>query len=288
MRRRMVFGLAVVVAVLVGAGTYAFGGVRAHRDSNEPQKPVVAASEGPVEPPPSTVPPPTAPPSTPPPSAPPSSAPPSSPPAGGSGAAGCAQGEKQAEVETALAALGTYGEVIVDGVQSPTDCTAIVKFQQRFGISPSNGRAGPTTSDVSRRIAASHTAEVRARCKPAATGLTACIDLTLQTVWVLRDGAVVWGPTVVRTGFRGYATPAGTYKINYRNPKEWSRPYKVWLPYWQHFTRGMGFHQTTTYLHNSSIGSHGCVNLLRSDARELWGLLSVGNTVHTFGRRPGT
>ena len=35
-------------------------------------------------------------------------------------------------------------------------------------------------------------------------------------------------------------------------------------------------------------GSHGCVNLLRSDAKELWKLLPYNSTVHTFGRRSGT
>jgi len=35
-------------------------------------------------------------------------------------------------------------------------------------------------------------------------------------------------------------------------------------------------------------GSHGCVNLLRSDARDLWNLIGYNTTVKTFGRRPGT
>jgi lipoprotein-anchoring transpeptidase ErfK/SrfK len=119
--------------------------------------------------------------------------------------------------------------------------------------------------------------------------LTACVNLTQQTTWVVKaDGTVIWGPTVVRTGFKGYATKAGKYKTNEKNLKEWSIPYKVWLPYWQHFTAGQGFHETTTYLHNMGNGSHGCVNLLKSDAKELYNLLPYGSTVHTFGRRSGT
>ena len=201
--------------------------------------------------------------------------------------AGCPKGDKHREVEELLARIGSYGTVTVDGVQSDADCAAIKKFQSRFGISPANGRAGGTTADVARRIAQSLTAAERAKCG-AGAGLTACVDLTLQTTWVVRDGAVIFGPTVVRTGMRGYATPAGTYKINDRDLKEWSNPYEVWLPYWQHFYAGMGFHQTTTYLHNSSIGSHGCVNLLRSDAVKLWTTIGYGTIVKIFGRRPGT
>ncbi|MEV4760852.1 L,D-transpeptidase family protein [Micromonospora sp. NPDC049559] len=198
-------------------------------------------------------------------------------------AAGCPEGEKQRDVETYLARLGGFGTVAVDGKQSAADCAAIKKFQRRYDIRPAEGRAGPATADVARRLASTDTAKCHA-----GAGTTFCVDLTLQTVWAMRDGKVIMPPTVTRTGMPGYRTPAGTYKINFRNVKEWSDPYEVWLPYWQHFTQGMGFHETTTYLHNKSIGSHGCVNLLPADARKLWSLGKVGTTVKLFGRRPGT
>ena len=62
----------------------------------------------------------------------------------------------------------------------------------------------------------------------------------------------------------------------------------MWLPYWQRFAQGMGFHETTTYLHEKSIGSHGCVNLLHADAVRMWELGKVGTRVVLIGRRPGT
>jgi lipoprotein-anchoring transpeptidase ErfK/SrfK len=83
----------------------------------------------------------------------------------------------------------------------------------------------------------------------------------------------------------GFRTPAGRYRIGWRNVREWSDPYEVWMPYWQQFYGGMGFHETTTYIHDGSIGSHGCVNLLPGDARRLWGLAEVGTRVHAFGAR---
>lgn len=197
---------------------------------------------------------------------------------------GCPQGDKQREVETHLARLGGFGAVTVDGKQSAADCVAIKKFQQRYGIRPAEGRAGPTTADVARRLAATKTG----KCK-AGKGTTFCVDLTLQTVWAMRDGKIVMAPTVTRTGMGGgFQTATGHFTINARNVKEWSRPYEVWLPYWQHFTRGMGFHETTTYIHDKSLGSHGCVNLLPRDARQLWSLGKIGTHVHVFGRRPGT
>ncbi|MEU4554097.1 L,D-transpeptidase family protein [Micromonospora violae] len=210
-------------------------------------------------------------------------APTTTPSSGTPKAVGCPQGEHQRVVETYLARLGGFGTVTVDGRQSAADCAAIKKFQKRYGIRPVEGRAGPTTADVAQRLATTDTA----RCK-AGTGTTFCVDLTRQTVWALRGGKVIMAPTVTRTGMSGYRTPAGTYTVNFRNPKEWSDPYEVWLPYWQHFTQGMGFHETTTYLHDKSIGSHGCVNLLHADAVRMWELGKVGTRVVLIGRRPGT
>lgn len=195
----------------------------------------------------------------------------------------CPLGPRQKEVETALAKIGTYGAIVVDGKQTAADCETIKKFQRRMGISPANGRAGDTTASVSKRIAATNTAA----CK-AGTATMACVDLNNQTFYIMKAGQVVLGPTVTRTGMKGFATTTGTYAINDRSTKHWSRPYKVWLPYWQHFNDGMGLHETTTYIHNTGIGSHGCVNLLHADAVKAYSLLSYGAKVRVFGHRPGT
>ncbi|WFE38115.1 L,D-transpeptidase family protein [Micromonospora sp. WMMD998] len=195
--------------------------------------------------------------------------------------AGCPQGEHQKAVESYLSRLGGFGTLSVDGAQSAADCAAIKKFQIRYGISPAAGRAGPTTYDVAKRLAGTDVSRCRAGSR-----LTFCVDLTRQTVWAMRGGKVVLGPTVTRTGMSGYATPTGTYSVGGRNLREWSNPYEVWLPYWQRFNGGIGFHETTTYLHNGAIGSHGCVNLLHRDAVRLWELGSIGTRVVVFGRRP--
>ncbi|RKN48483.1 L,D-transpeptidase family protein [Micromonospora endolithica] len=198
-------------------------------------------------------------------------------------AKGCPQGEYQRAVETYLTRLGGFGTITVDGRQSAADCAAIKSFQRRYDIRPVQGRAGPTTYDVAKRLATTDTDACGA-----GSGTTFCIDLTRQTTWVMRNGRVLEKPTVTRTGMPGYRTPAGTFRINYRNVKEWSNPYEVWLPYWQHFTQGMGYHETTTYLHDKAIGSHGCVNLLHDDAVRYWKLGKVGSRVVLIGRRPGT
>ena len=199
-------------------------------------------------------------------------------------AASCATGKYQKQVEGYLKQLGGFGSVTVDGKQSAADCAAIVKFQKRFGIQPAKGLAGPSTFDVAKRLAATKTAA----CKASRKGVTFCVDLTNQTSWVMKNGKVLQKPTVVRTGMKGYRTPAGTFKINKRTTKEWSDPYEVWLPFWQRFKGGMGFHQTTTYIHDKWRGSHGCVNLLPADAKAYYSVGKIGMTVKVIGRRPGT
>jgi lipoprotein-anchoring transpeptidase ErfK/SrfK len=199
----------------------------------------------------------------------------------------CASGRWQRDIEENLDILGGYGAVTVDGRQTPGDCATISAFQRRFGIEPAQGQADATTADVAARIVASSTPERQSACGATAE-ITACVDLSLQTVWVMRGGEVVSGPTVIRSGFRGHATPAGTYRINKRATQEWSDPYEVWLPYWQRFVGGIGFHESTTYLHDAQRGSHGCVNLLHRDAVDMFDRLHMGATVRTFGRRPGT
>jgi len=278
--RRTVRLAAVAVITVVGAGACAFA-PSGQKASGGPV-PVSATGETGASAPPEPSPPPPRPPATTAPKTTPSKSP--KPRRTTPKPAGCPTGEHQRAVEAALAELGSFGRVTVDGRQSPQDCAAIKRFQQRYGISPAAGRAGPTTADVARRLLATDTG----KCD-AGSGLTFCVDLTHQTVFAVRGGRVVLGPTVTRTGMAGgYQTPAGRYRVNFRNVKEWSNPYEVWLPYWQHFVDGMGFHETTTYIHNGAIGSHGCVNLLPADARALWRLGEVGTPVHVYGRRPGT
>lgn len=271
--------VAVAAAVLVGAGACAFGPQRgqAGADGLAPV-PVADGTTGASAPPRPG-------PSTPagghkPPAS--SSPAPPRPTATRPSRTGCPQGERQREVESYLARLGGFGPVTIDGRQSAADCAAIIKFQRRYGISPAVGRAGPTTADVARRLASTRTGACRT------DGITICINMTLQTMWVMHGGSVLLRPTVTRTGMSGFATPAGAFAIQSRNLREWSVPYKVWMPYWQSFYGGIGLHESATYLHDPSIGSHGCVNLLRQDAQRLWELAGIGTRVYLFGRRPGT
>jgi len=200
----------------------------------------------------------------------------------------CKVGKNQLEVEQILAALGGYGKIQVDGQQSDSDCAAIKKFQSRFSLRPVDGVPGGATLNVATRLRASDPS----RCG-AGSELTACIDLTNQTTYLMRDGKVFYGPTVTRTGYdhpdgKGAPTPTGTYHIIERQRSNYTDTFGVYLNYWQRIMGNNGFHETTTYIHDMSLGSHGCVNLLKVDAIYYWNTLKVGTTVKVFGRRPGT
>jgi lipoprotein-anchoring transpeptidase ErfK/SrfK len=163
------------------------------------------------------------------------------------------------------------------------DCATIKKFQARYGIQGA-GQAGPVSGKVVARLDKA----ALGNCD-AGAGTTVCLDLTSQTMWVVRAGAVVLGPVPIRTGRAGLTTPAGHFRIGNKKKNTISTIYKVPLPYWQQFNADMGFHQTPSYLYEGdSPGSHGCVNVLRRDAMALYKLTKVGTPVHIFGRKPGT
>jgi L,D-transpeptidase-like protein len=194
-------------------------------------------------------------------------------------AAGCTPrtGSGQRQVEK-------YLGLPVDGTASKADCQAVQRFQWRMDIRPAAGYAGPMTSRVVSRLSGASFGS----CGYSA-GIRVCVDLTHQVMWITRSGKRVHGPVPIRTGRKGLTTPSGTYRIQDRKLSTISTIFKVKLPYWQRFYRDMGFHQTTTWLHDpGSPGSHGCINLLPADAKALWSYTKTGTPVKIFGRKPGT
>jgi lipoprotein-anchoring transpeptidase ErfK/SrfK len=220
------------------------------------------------------------------------------------GEAPCPPGKFQLEIEQALAKIGNYGPITVDGVQSAQDCATISAFQKRMGIGTwagmyknqtvvrtddeaPDGTPGERTRLVAERIAATDPSQCPYSLVP-----QACVDLTHQTFYVVSEGKVILGPTVTRTGMAGFSTPAGKFRIGFgtwnRTTEHYSWTYNTPLPYWQRFYSGAGLHTTTTYIHHMWRGSHGCVNLIYDDSVAAYELMSSGSYVYLYGRRPGT
>lgn len=177
-----------------------------------------------------------------------------------------------------------YLKLKADGRQSPSDCVAIQKYQTAVGIYPNSGFAGPVTWKVmTLRWARKHPERLRG-C-PSASGRVVCMDLNRQLLWVRDNGKFVYAPVPIRTGKPGYETRTGWNRIAQRIEHEWSRLYKVPMPFSQYFNGGQAIHGVYDDLYTTS-GSHGCVNLEYQDAARLWRLVQKGDRVYSWGRKP--
>lgn len=119
------------------------------------------------------------------------------------------------------------------------------------------------------------------------------IDLTLQHVWVYKDGKlVVDTDCVTGNSSRGYDTPAGIYQITYKerdatlNGENYSSPVKYWMPFYYN----VGLHDASwrsTFggeIYKRS-GSHGCVNLPPEFAETIFNSIEKGTPVVVYASK---
>lgn len=175
-----------------------------------------------------------------------------------------------------------------DGRQSPADCVAISDFQAAHGVRPEDGYAGPATYRTMLVVAAAPDPNAAGKC-PRLPGLTTCVDLDRQLLWVQggSGGEVVFGPVPVRTGKDGSETRTGMHYIFERSLHHVSTIYEgASMPFSQFFDGGQALHGTFSDLYEG--GSGGCVNLRLPDAARLWALLDTGDRVYVWGRKPST
>ena len=112
----------------------------------------------------------------------------------------------------------------------------------------------------------------------AATKLVAKIDLSQQTLTVIKNGRVIrqWP---VSTGRKSYRTPVGRYRPTRMHVYWESRKYdRSPMPHSIFFYRGYAIHGTNYVKNLGRPASHGCVRLHPTNARDLFRL------VNTYGR----
>ena len=104
------------------------------------------------------------------------------------------------------------------------------------------------------------------------------ISLTKQYLWFYKDGKLITkGGIVTGDKQRGYSTPQGTYKLDYkqRNATLRGPGYATPVSFWMPFNGGIGIHDAVwrsrfggnIYISN---GSHGCVNAPYSMAQAIY------------------
>jgi lipoprotein-anchoring transpeptidase ErfK/SrfK len=108
-------------------------------------------------------------------------------------------------------------------------------------------------------------------CGPAAR---ACVDLSANRAWLLRDGAVLAGPVRVSHGRAGFRTPPGTFRVSFLSRDHVSSIYGVRMPYAVFFNGGIALHAGDV-----RTRSHGCVRMPTSAARAFFDALRPGDVV---------
>lgn len=174
------------------------------------------------------------------------------------------------DVQKRLAELKFLPLSEVDGKPGPRTRDAITAFQQWNGLS-ADGIAGPQTLGKLRTASAP---------RHGTNGPQRRIEIyRAKGVTLLIDHGSVKRVIHTSAGKRGYETPTGSYRIQRKMLKDWSRPYKTWMPYASYFHIGYALHEGAVPAYPAS---HGCVRLPSWDAADVYRFASVGTTVVVY------
>lgn len=120
------------------------------------------------------------------------------------------------------------------------------------------------------------------------TGKYIDISLTHQNMVIFEDGKVL-DAFLISSGRKGFNTPIGTFKIENKYPRAWSKNYSLWMPNWMAFlpTGQMGIHELPEWPggykeganHLGTPVSHGCVRLGVGPAKQVYDWAEIGTPV---------
>jgi lipoprotein-anchoring transpeptidase ErfK/SrfK len=127
---------------------------------------------------------------------------------------------------------------------------------------------------VHRSTPATETAALRYSGVPCDIYAAACVSLSRQEAWLMRNGRVVYGPVAVATGRASLPTPEGNFRVFYKEVDGWSYTYSAPMPYSVYFYNGDAFHEDPT-----DVRSHGCIHLSWANAEYFYRFLNYGDLV---------
>ncbi|MET0134787.1 MAG: L,D-transpeptidase [Kibdelosporangium sp.] len=106
---------------------------------------------------------------------------------------------------------------------------------------------------------------------PCAAEIRACVSLSQNLAWLLKDGAVEYGPVPITHGRTGQETPVGKYPVSWKDAVHTSSIYKTPMPHSVFFAPGgIAFHEGSL-----TEPSHGCVHLSPEVAKIFFDALPV-------------
>lgn len=113
------------------------------------------------------------------------------------------------------------------------------------------------------------------------------INITKQHLWFYKEGKLIThGSIVTGNPSRGFATPVGTYMLNYKETGSTLRGpgYEASVTYWMPFNGNIGIHDASwRYSFGGEIykrnGSHGCVNSPKYLAKKIYENIEEGTPV---------
>ena len=115
----------------------------------------------------------------------------------------------------------------------------------------------------------------------ATAGVVAKVDLSSQTLTVVKDGRVMYR-WPVSTARKGYVTPTGSWRPKRTHRMWYSRKYDLSpMPYSVFYSGGYAIHGTGAVGRLGRPASHGCVRLLTSNARTFYSLVNQVGMANT-------
>ncbi|WP_328605098.1 L,D-transpeptidase [Amycolatopsis sp. NBC_00345] len=142
----------------------------------------------------------------------------------------------------------------------------------------STSKTAPTTKPAPPKPKpkpAASTANVPCAKAAAASGTSACVDLSAHRAWLLEDGNVVYGPVSMLPGQKANPTPAGTFHVLSKEKMHYSREFdNAKMPNSVFFYPGDAFHTGSLKAY-----SHGCVHLSATSSLKFFNTLAVGDVV---------
>ncbi|WP_084524071.1 L,D-transpeptidase [Nocardia inohanensis] len=107
-----------------------------------------------------------------------------------------------------------------------------------------------------------------------ANGARGCMRLSTNEAWLMDNGKVVYGPTVISHGRPGYETNVGVFDVDFKREDHWSTLHNVPMK-WAVFFDG----DIATHIGPTEEQSHGCIRMTPEGAETFYNYLWPGDII---------